>query len=263
MNAETLNSSNLKSLDSAAIQKTTEKEFDSLRREKKFIDVTPIKKPERPEAAPKKIDEKVGEYINNPEFVLNKLVFEGNDLYSNDFLQKFSTDFINKSVTMDDILYLTTAISRFYQANGYLTSYAFIPPQEVLNGEIKIHIVESKIDNIIMQGNKWTKNRYLQNGVLASNGIQQNKVFDAKKLQLALRELNTQDYLKAQVQVTKNKNDDTELILNVKDRVPVGFDVFWDNYGRELTGRQRANLILSYDNLTGFGDKIYGGAILA
>lgn len=178
-------------------------------------------------------------------------------------MQRFSKDFVNKYVTMEDVLYLTTEISAFYQSNGYLTSYAFIPPQEVINGEIKIIIVESKIDSIMMQGNKWTKNSYLKNSILASNGISQDKVFDAKKLQLALKELNNQNYLKAQVQVSKNKDDATELILNIQERPPIGFNVIWDNFGRELTGRERANLILSYDNLTGHGDKIYGGTILA
>lgn len=49
----------------------------------------------------------------------------------------------------------------------------------------------------------------------------------------------------------------------MQDRCPIGFDVNWDNYGRRLIGEQRANLILSHDNITGHGDKLYSGTILS
>lgn len=263
VNAQALNSSNLGGLDSGALQKNNRQQLQYLRDQKRFINTTPIAP--IPQKATSVDDEQVkpGEFLNNPTFLLKKITFEGNTIYSEAQLLNFSKNLTNQYVTMEDILNLTSAISRSYQGEGYLTSYAYIPPQDVNNGEIKIRIVESKIDNIIVQGNHWAKSNYLKSSVFESIGVEQNKVFNGKKLQTALKELNNQDYIKGQVIVNKTKDDSTELVLNIQDRPPVGFDVVWDNYGRALTGRQRANLILSYDNLTGYGDKIYGGAILA
>lgn len=244
-----------------ATQKRYEQDRQNQQKEKKYIETTPqeVNKEAIKDA---KRDIKVGDYIYNPKFKLKKINFNGNLIYGDKILSNLAKDLLDKTVYMEDILNLTVLISRFYQSHGYLTCHAYIPPQEVTDGIIQINIIESKISKISIKGNKWAKNSYLEKSILGSN-IVSGKIFNAKKLQGSLRELNKQDYIKGQVEISKTTDELTEIVLDIEDRMPISFDIVWDNYGRKLTGRQRGNLILGYDNITGRGDKIYAGTTLA
>ena len=250
--------------DAGAVDKSMQRDLIEQVKEKKLIQTEVEDKKVNKDSIKKPEEKDMGDYIYNPKFKLNHIDFEGNTLYNDKVLQKFSESLVGQDIFMDDLVALTVKISRFYQSNGYLTSYAYIPEQEVTNGTVRIAISESKIDNILVQGNKWTSEKYLKKGILGTNSLKEGEIFNAGKLQLALRDLNQHDYVKGQVGISKNKDTDkTCIVLDVQDRFPVGFDINWDNYGRRLIGEQRANLILSYDNLTGHGDRIYGGTILS
>lgn len=248
--------------DAGVIDKSIQKDLLEQRIEKQLLNIDE-KAPVNREAVKKPIEKDMGEYIYNPKFKLNEIIFVGNSLYNTQELQKLSEPLLGKDIIMDDLVDLTVKISRYYQGKGFLTCYAYIPEQEVENGVVKIAISESTIESISIQGNKWTKEKYLKS-FLTMNKLQEGDVFNANKLQTALKDLNQNDYLKGQVSISKDQNTDkTAIVLDVQDRLPVGFDINWDNYGRRLIGEQRANMILSYDNLTGHGDKLYGGTILA
>lgn len=250
--------------DAGAIDKSMQKDLFQQGIEKKLIQTEVDEKKVNKEAIKKPEEKDMGDYIYNPKFQLNQIDFEGNTLYKTDVLKKLSADIVGKEIFMDDLVNLTVKISRFYQSNGYLTCYAYIPEQEVSGGIVRIAISESKIDNVLVQGNKWAKEKYLKKVILGSNKLKEGEFFNSNKLQLALKDLNQHDYIKGQVGISKNKDTDkTVIMLDVQDRCPVGLDINWDNYGRRLIGEQRANLILSYDDVTGHGDKIYGGTILS
>lgn len=229
---------------------------------------TLIQKPFEEEKKPAVEDDKYKEVqmedgVYNPKFLLNKIEIEGNTIYPSVKLEEFAKDLLGKEIFLEDILDLTIDISRFYQQNGYLTCYAYLPPQEIVEGIVKIKIEESPIESVEISGNKWARDRYLRYNVLGK-GLKEGETFNAKNLQSALRTLNKEDYLKGTVSISKNpETDATKLNLDIKDRFPLSFDVLWDDYGRDYTGRQRATMMLGMDNLTGFGDKLYGGTILS
>ena len=200
--------------------------------------------------------------IYNPQFKVNSIVFEGNKSVSDATLNALSEDVIGRDVYFADLVKLATKITKYYQAKGYLTSYVFIPSQSVKDGILTLSIVESTVDSVEIEGNKWARDAYLKKIVFGKKGIREGDIFNAKQLQGALREINEEDYIDVQSVISK-RGDDTVLHLDVKDRFPIRFDVGWDDYGRKYTGEQRASLILGMENLTGFGDKIYGGTILS
>ena len=200
--------------------------------------------------------------VYNPKFYLSSISIEGNTVFPPMVLESMANKITGKEVYLEEVLDVVIDISRYFQNQGYLTSYAYLPPQEIEDGRLVIKIQESSIDEVKITGNKWAKDYYLRN--LLGNQLKPGKLFNAKGIQSALRELNREDYIQGTVAISTNEEtNQTELELKVKDRFPWSFDVTWDNFGREYTGRQRASLIAGMDNLTGFGDKIYGGAILS
>jgi len=198
----------------------------------------------------------------NPKFKVDKIKFEGNTKVKTKILESFATDIVGHEIYLEDLLVFALKVSRYYQSRGYLTSYAYIPTQEIKNGVVTIAIVESQVGDVDIQGNKWARTWYLKNVVMGKNGLREGDVFNAKALQNSLREINTENYIKTQSTISK-KGDKTEIKLDVRDRFPLNLNIGWDDYGRTYTGEQRASFILGLDNLTGFGDKIYGGTILS
>ena len=200
--------------------------------------------------------------IYNPQFKVNEIIFEGNTKVKTASLNTLAESVIGQDIYFEDLLRVAKKITKYYQAKGFLTSYAFIPSQNIKNGVVTICIVESKVDSIDIEGNRWARSWYLKNIIMGKNGLREGDVFNAGALQGALREINQEDYIEAQSFVSKN-DDKTQLKLDVKDRFPLKFDFAWDDYGRSYTGVQRASFLLGLDNVTGMGDKIYGGTILS
>lgn len=200
--------------------------------------------------------------IYNPQFKVNEIIFEGNTKVKTASLNTLAESVIGQDIYFEDLLRVAKKITKYYQAKGFLTSYAFIPSQNIKNGVVTICIVESKVDSIDIEGNRWARSWYLKNIIMGKNGLREGDVFNAGALQGALREINQEDYIEAQSVVSKN-DDKTQLKLDVKDRFPLKFDFAWDDYGRSYTGVQRTSFLLGLDNVTGMGDKIYGGTILS
>jgi hemolysin activation/secretion protein len=240
-------------------------QMQQLQVEKKYVETTTkdVEAEQKKANDDKKKDVMKGNLTYNPQFKLNKIVFQGNTKIPDKKLQKLAIGLVGKEVYLEDVMDLTVQVSRFYQKNGYLTSYAYLEPQEIKDGIVIINIKESKLAQKEIAGNKWEKDWYFKNVALSGEGLQQDKVFNAKDLQGAMKNINKEAYLKGSAEISKDKDDNTIVKLNVADRLPINVDLAWDDYGRNYTGRQRFTSIVGFDNLTGFGDKIYGGAILS
>ncbi len=204
-----------------------------------------------------------GDLVYNPKFTLNKVIFQGNTIYSDKKLSELTKDLVGKEIYTEDLLDLAVNISDFYRNNGYLTSYAYLEPQDITEGTVIITIKESKVVEKYISGNRWEKEWYLRNIVLGGKGLDDEKVFNTSALQGAMKNLNKEAYLDALAEINTNKNDDTVIKLNITDRFPLNLDLAWDDYGRNYTGRQRFTSIVGMDNFTGFGDRIYAGGIFS
>jgi|GEM_PF-542709 len=204
-----------------------------------------------------------GGVIYNPKFKLNKILFEGNTIYSDAKLKAVGKNLTGKEIYLEDILDYAVAVSRFYQKNGYLTTYAYIPPQEIEGGVVKIVVSESEVGEKKVSGNFWVRKFYIEKIATGGTHLSTGKVFNVRQLQGAVKSINRETYMSTVVGIEKDSEENTVLDFEMKDRFPIRLSMTWDDFGRDLIGRQRFSTLLGSENLTGFGDKIYGGPILA
>jgi len=207
---------------------------------------------------PEKEAKEIPAITKENRFNLKNVVFTGNTVFKTQELEKICADYVNKDVTISDLKKLTDEITTRYQDSGYITSFAYIPPQKVQDGVVEIAIIEGKIGNINIEGNKWVRTSYLRNKLLKANKLSDDNIFNVNDLRRSLSEVNNNDYLKGQVILEKNAEDpeSIDLTLSVKDRFPLNLGINWDNQGRELVGVQRATISIADQNLTGFGDTL-------
>ncbi len=203
--------------------------------------------------------------ITSPQFRLNDIVFEGNTVYKSNKLKSFAVSILGEEVRLENILAYTNFLTQFYQENGYLTSYAYIPEQEIgEDGIVKICIVESKVKSKKIVGNHWGRTAYYENFALSGRNLNEGSVFNVRQMQGALKTLNRESWVQSGVFIEQEPGDNDVVIgLDVAERFPVKFDLNVDDFGYKSSGQHRTGLILGMDNLTGFGDKAYGGTILS
>ena len=203
--------------------------------------------------------------LYKPHFLLQKINFEGNTKIPSEELEKLGLEVLGEDVFFDELLEVCQKVTNYYRAKGYLTSYATVPPQRIVDGVATIRIVESKVGEMNIEGEKWTREWYLRHIIMGKAGLREGDVFNAKNLQRAMKEINKEDYVQVQTEVERQAEGDenTTITLNVRDRFPVNLNFSYDDYGRSYTGSQRVSFLVGMDNLTGLGDKIYGGTILS
>ena len=203
--------------------------------------------------------------LYNPHFLLEKINFEGNTMVADEELNKLAMEVLGEDIFFDELLEVCSKVTNLYHERGYLTSYATVPPQRIVDGVATIKIIESKVGEMNIEGEKWTREWYLKHIIMGKAGLREGDVFNAKNLQRAMKEINREDYVQVQTEVERDSTgeENTAITLNVRDRFPVMAGVMYDDYGRTYTGAQRVSFLLGMDNLTGLGDKIYGGTILS
>ena len=203
--------------------------------------------------------------LYNPHFLLEKINFEGNTMISDEELEKLALEVLGEDIFFDELLEVCSKVTNLYHAKGFLTSYATVPPQRIVDGVATIKIIESKVGELSIEGEKWTREWYLRNIIMGKAGLREGDVFNAKNLQRAMKEINREDYVQIQTDVERlsSGEENTAITLNVRDRFPLNLGFNYDDYGRSHTGAQRVSFLLGMDNLTGLGDKLYGGTILS
>lgn len=202
--------------------------------------------------------------VVNPSFELKSVVLVGNTIFKEKELDKYFKPLLDKTIYISEVFDAVNEINKLYSANGYFTSFAYVPPQKIENNSIVINVVEGKIGQINIEGNTRSKNSYLRNVILASNGLDEGKIFNINNIKKSLDSVNTKNYITGQIAIEKgNSPNSTDLKLRVAERFPLTFNAIWDNDGNRLVGRQRNIMLLSQDNLFGLGHSIYGGSVLA
>ena len=252
--------------DAGAFNKMEMQQIDGYKLEKSYIhSLDHVTKDERIYDA--SVEENIARegVLYNPHFLLEKINFEGNTEISSEELEKLALEVLGEDIFFDELLEVCSKVTNLYHSKGYLTSYATVPPQRIVDGVATIKIIESKVGEMNIEGEKWTREWYLRHIIMGKAGLREGDVFNAKNLQRAMKEINREDYVQVQTEVERQAEGEqnTAITLNVRDRFPVNLGFTYDDYGRSYTGAQRVSFLVGMDNLTGLGDKIYGGTILS
>ena len=85
-------------------------------------------------------------------FVLTGLTITGASLVEETDLLAGWPHKLGETISVNDILALTTMISATYRTKGYALSFALIPEQSITDGTFTIQVIEGHIDSVTMEG---------------------------------------------------------------------------------------------------------------
>ncbi|MBE7704288.1 MAG: ShlB/FhaC/HecB family hemolysin secretion/activation protein [Cyanobacteria bacterium SIG29] len=193
-------------------------------------------------------------------FKLKEINITGNTAFPTHVLMRLVDFKIGQKVTINDLIMSANDITDYYQAKGYISTIAYLPPQKVQNGKIEIKILEGKYGNVEINPGRWERASYLNKHYLEDNNIKPGNVLNVKDVRAALQEMSTEEYMQGSVSFADNEESEefSDVTLDVKDRFPLNFDIRYDNQGREAIGTHRGVIYAGLHDVTGHGDTLMG-----
>ncbi len=89
-----------------------------------------------------------------PLFRLTGVAVDGATLISPQAIVATWQPFLGKTVSQADLVTIAGRISELYRAAGFHLSRAIVPPQDIQNGRIRIRVIEGRITDIVVKGER-------------------------------------------------------------------------------------------------------------
>lgn len=185
--------------------------------------------------------------------IVSRYDFEQNSAFDEATLRALLDDTLGKPLSFHDLQGAVARITAFYHEQGYVLARAYLPPQEIENGQVRIRIAEGFYDQILVNNTS-----RVRDGVLARPlaPLHRGTPVQARSLESSLLLLS--DLPGVAVRGTLRPAGTpgaTDLIVDVSPGPMVSGSVEADNYGGLYTGEYRLGGSLNVNNPLALGDQ--------
>jgi hemolysin activation/secretion protein len=162
-------------------------------------------------------------------------------------------EYENREVTLAELFDAVKALNALYAKRGCPTCQAFLPPQKVQEGVVRIRLVEGRVGSVQIEGNRYTDARYLENRV----GLKSGQLFSVTELERHLYRLNATTELEAAAELKPGAQFGTiDTVVRVQEPPRADGLLFTDNAGREETGEYRLGGLVNLRSIFGLADRL-------
>lgn len=188
-----------------------------------------------------------GVYINSVEVAPSEIL-------SREEINQIVRPLIGRNVFIGDITDVVNQINNLYASKGFVTARAFLPEQTVSNGHVYIDLIESKVGNITVKENKYTRSKYITDRLPQKKG----DLFDIVELEKDILDFNRYN---EGVNLTANLKagaveGTTDIEVTAHENFPFHLVGVMDNAGRYTTGSIRGGAMIFADSLFHNRDKL-------
>lgn len=187
------------------------------------------------------------------EVELQEVSFSGNQLIDSATLSRALGDFAGHRYDQAALLALTGRISQVYRIRGYPFVRAYIPPQDVSGGKLRIEVLEGRYGYVSGEGENWL--------VLGAqpflNVLQAGTPIESTQLERVMLLLDNQPGMTVSPYVSPGSlRGEGDLAVKIERRSFWEGEVGYDNTGNQYTGESRlhANIVANSPFL--FGDRV-------
>jgi len=188
-----------------------------------------------------------------PRFAIQRFLVEGNSILAQGELDRILTPFSGKDRDFGDIQRALEALQDVYAGRGYNAVRVSVPEQDIRSGQVRLRVVEARIQRVRVQGNRFFDERNVRAGLPSlKEGTSPNTRAIGQDAQLV------NENPAKQVSVALQAADDpgqVDATVRVTDEKPSRISVFADNTGTPKTGNLRTGV--GYQNANLFnGDDV-------
>lgn len=212
----------------------------------------PKESPEiRIDAAPAGADEDTA--AGGPQVQVNRIEFSGNTLLSSAVLREAVTDLLGQLLDLAGLRAITQRLSDRYAAAGYAFTKAYLPPQEIIDGSLKVMLIEGRYGKVSIEGDA----RLASASQDFLRGLDPGNPIESALLERRLLVLSDQPGVKISPLLRAGEADGTgDLVVTVTRSSLTNIDVGYDNHGSVSTGEHRVRVNAGLDSPFRLGDQL-------
>ncbi|MCX7096504.1 MAG: BamA/TamA family outer membrane protein [Methylococcales bacterium] len=176
----------------------------------------------------------------------------GNRVLPEAQLQALTHPYENRDLTVADLEELRQALTKLYQDQGYINSGAIIPEHALNHGDLRINIIEGRLNEVRVKGQGRLRAGYIQNRLLGNP----EQAFNLQALQDRFQVL-LSDPLVSRMngRILPGANSGQSILdVEVVPSKPYRLSVFGDNYRPPSIGANAFGLTGSLLSPLGFGE---------
>ncbi len=176
-------------------------------------------------------------------------------------IQSITDSVIGQFVTFEDLEKLVQDFNYAYATKGYVTARAFLPPQTIEDGVVRINLVEGLVGEVSVDNNKWTSDNYVKKRINAKKG----DIFQIVELEQDILKFNKyNEGIKLKANLVKGKEvGTTDIKLEADEKFPFRVTALMDNAGRKTIGELRGGLMAQADSLFKQRDRLTLGSYVS
>lgn len=196
-----------------------------------------------------------GVVAQSSSFYFDKIVFKGNSHFSDSELKKLVENYLSQPVDISDLARITNSITDWLVEQGYVTSGAYLPEQELSDGILVIQIVEGRIDEVKVDGVSSGLQGYAQDRLAPYLEVPLN--LDALETGLNVL-LEDRRFSSVNAELAEGEGRDSFLYLLLEEAPTWNLSLEFGNTGTKISDERdqnRGTIALRNHNLTGVGDE--------
>lgn len=196
-----------------------------------------------------------GNLDNIPDkIIVNRFEVVGNSIFPTEEIDIILAIYQDRPLSLAELFQARSAITKLYTEKGYVNSGAYIPPQELDNGVVKIAVLEGTLEDIKIRGTKRLNESYVRSRIerYSTAPINVDEILEALQL---LRLDPLIDNVSAEL--SAGINPGTSLLeIEIEEADNFKIRSQFDNQRSPSVGTNRRGAGFEHSNLLGFGDRI-------
>lgn len=198
------------------------------------------------------------EQENAAKVTLKRIVTDPSAVLTDAELDLITKDYIGVEVTVKDLYAMVAKINKLYEEKGRVTCRAFLQAQTLQDGVLKVTLIEGRNGKTTLEGNRWTKEKYIKNRM----HLQEGEIPTLGQLNNDLLWFNATNDCQLRLQLQAGeKPGTTDYVLQVYEPQKHNIVLFTDNAGNDVSGVYRAGLYYTIKSLSGVRDTLTLGTL--
>ena len=192
-----------------------------------------------------------------PKVRLNKVNFDPSTFITVAELDRIAAPYVGQAVDISDIQRIVKAVNDLFAEKGIVTAAAYLPPQDLKSGTLRIAIVEGKLGKVTTTGSNRLRTEFVTHVVPQAEG----EVVDVPRLTQQIVMFNRTGVAQIQASLASGTTFGlTDINLAVVTPPALSMNVFVDNQGTESVGKHQGGFLIQGYSPLGIDDRltVYG-----
>ncbi len=185
---------------------------------------------------------------------VTRFVIDGASVLPEDRLQAQVSDLVGQELSLAGLRKAAARITRYYRERGYFLARAYLPTQDIIDGVVRIAVVEGRYDAIQLGEAPRLDQRHVL-GILDAQQVAEGQPVERASLERGLIMLEQRSGAPVQVLMQPGATVGTSHMVIEAPSGPLFSGYLGvDNYGNRFSGQNRATAQLNLNSPLGIGD---------